>query len=112
MSKWTKWRKLAKGNIYFTNFDNPSFSCYELGLKTSQGETKTPVYVGYTTNEDKRMEDYGCVGSHLKKIIDSKLGKGFILYYRAQAKKTSKQAKRCEKKLLSKHYYCWNTQLK
>jgi hypothetical protein len=103
---------LAKQDDYFgdsLDYDGPS--CYELGIKTPDGKTITRVYVGHTKNEERRMYEYGFYGAHLYNKIDKALGKGFILHYRAQAKKTTSQAKRMEKQLLRKRYYAWNTQV-
>lgn len=114
MARWTEWKKIAKGDQWYTdelNYEGPS--CYELGIKRFWllPIQPVPVYAGETKNEKKRLSQYSHKNSHLYKIIKYHLTKGYTLYYRAQAKKTKEEAKQMQDNLLDKFTYPWNIQL-
>ena len=112
MSKWTKWRKIAdEDHWYNDNFDYEGPACYELGLGGPRGGNIRPVYVGETTNEQKRMISYAQHGSHITEIVSESLENGWFLYYRAQALSSKKAAQKMQNSLLNRFEYEWNKNL-
>ncbi len=108
---WTKWRKIAdENNWYDDEFVNDGSACYELGIDDPDEDDIDPVYVGETENEKNRIKAYAQHGSHLSDIIDKHLEMGYTLYYRAQAKKSKKAAKKMQDNLLAEYDYDWNIQ--
>lgn len=82
MARWTEWKKIAKGDQWYTdelNYEGPS--CYELGIKRFWllPIQPVPVYVGETKNEKKRISQNVRGESHLSKRIKDYLERGFIL---------------------------------
>lgn len=86
----------------------PAPACYELGLGGPRYGNIQPVYIGETANERRRLTLYAQHGSHLARIIDDHLKKGFTLYYRAVALRTKEDAKDMQDNLLAKYDYDWN----
>ena len=109
---WTRWRKLAEGRDWYDDlFDYDGPCCYELGTGGPRGGDIRPHYVGETSNEKKRMCQYGRDGSHLAQIINGHLRKGWCLYYRAYCADSKKKAVEMQNKLLAQHRYDWNVML-
>ena len=109
---WTNWRKVAEGREWFgekLDWDGPA--CYELSTAGPQGGDRRIHYVGETTNERKRVANYARNGSHLSRIINQQLRKGWALWYRAQATKSKAAAKAMQNRLLDRFDYDWNIQL-
>lgn len=112
MSAWTKWRKIAEGNRWFSeelDWDGPA--CYELAVGGPRGGGLERVYVGETDCEKRRIADYARLGSHLTDIIKEHLNQGWSLYYRAQIKSSKQEAIRMQNNLLARHDYKWNIRL-
>lgn len=107
----TKWRLLAdKGRWYDDEFDYTGAACYELGTGGPRGGDIQPHYVGETGNEKKRMSQYASHGSHLSRVIDDHLKRGWSLYYRAWALPSKKAAIKMQDAFLAKYKYDWNEQ--
>jgi hypothetical protein len=109
MSSWTRWRKIADHYDWFDDeldWDGPA--CYELSIAGPRGGDRLIVYVGETSNEQRRVITYASTGSHLAKIIASHLKDGWHLYYRAQSKETKQQAVQMQNRLLAEYEYDWN----
>lgn len=112
MSAWTRWLRIATRDEWFDDaldWDGPA--CYELGLGGPRSGVKHIVYVGETINERRRVATYARSGSHLATIIRSHLKDGWVLYYRAQSKRSKAAARRMQNSLLSRYEYDWNLQL-
>ena len=112
MSAWTRWRRIASHREWYDDeldWDGPA--CYELGLGGPRGGIKHIVYVGETVNERTRVVAYARDGSHLASIIRSHLKDGWVLYYRAQSKRSKAAAVRMQDSLLARYDYDWNIQL-
>jgi hypothetical protein len=106
---WTGWRKLAEKGIWYDNqFDYDGPTCYELAIRGPRGGQHTTVYCGHSSNEDRRMLDYGSNGSHLEDIIQRHLEDGWHLYYRGWCCGSKKQGEAMERRMLSKWDYPWN----
>lgn len=112
MGCWTDWRLLARGKEWFDDrFDYDGPCCYELGTGGSRGGNIQPHYIGETSNERARMAQYACHGSHLSKIIDWHLRKGWCLYYRGYLVGSKKKAVAMQNRMLRKFRYDWNDKL-
>jgi hypothetical protein len=108
---WTEWRKIAQGREWSSDeFDHDGPACYELGIRTPKGRNVTPVYVGETANEQRRIRLYASGNSHLEGEIGRALRVGCTLLYRGQAKPSKREAKRMQDRLLDRYDYPWNTQ--
>jgi hypothetical protein len=111
VDRWTNWRRLAERDYWFDYefvYDGPA--CYELGISRPNHRNIRPIYVGETINEKQCLTRYARHGSHLSKIIEERLKRGFILYYRAVAFQTKEQAKAMQDNLLTQYDYDWNLQ--
>ena len=112
MPKWTKWRKIAdKNNWYSEELDWDGPACYELAIGGPRGGNIKIVYVGETSNEKNRVSAYAKHGSHLSEIIHDHLNQGWNLFYRAQTMKSKDRAIRMQDNLLSEYDYDWNIKL-
>lgn len=108
---WTKWRKIADKNYWYDeDFDYEGPACYELAIGGPRGGNIDIKYAGETKNERSRISAYASHGSHLSEIIDWHLKKGYVLYYRAQSKKSKAAAKIMQNNLLEEYNYDWNIQ--
>ena len=96
MSKWSNWIKLA-GKGYWIDYKNAynGPACYDLGIGGPNYGNIIPVYVGETKNEKRRISKYAKGESHLLEIINKHMENDFTLYYRAQAKSSKAEAKKC-----------------
>jgi GIY-YIG domain-containing protein len=109
---WTQWRLLAKPNEWFDDgFDYDGPCCYELGTGGPRGGSIQPHYVGETSNEERRMSQYGRDGSHLSEIIKWHLKQGWCIYYRSYAVRSKAEAVQMQKRMLDKFKYDWNDRL-
>ena len=109
---WTKWRKIADQYEWYDeklDWDGPG--CYELAIAGPRGGDLRPVYIGETSNERHRVATYARNGSHLSKIVNQHLRRGWTLWYRAQATRTKAAAKARQDRLLDRFDYDWNIQL-
>ena len=112
MTAWTQWRKIADRNYWFDDvldWDGPA--CYELAVGGPRGGNLRIVYVGETKSESRRVIAYALHGSHLAKIIEWHLKRGWHLFYRAQTKNSKREAVRMQNNLLAEFDYDWNIQL-
>src|SRR2546426_4125300 len=110
--RWTDWKKLADQNTWYNDaVDNEGPACYELGTGGPRRGDIRSHYVGETVNERRRMSQYASHGSHLSAIIDAVLRDGWIMYYRAIACASKREAKRMQDNLLARYQYDWNVQL-
>jgi len=107
---WTNWRLIAKGTEWYSDeLDNDGPCVYELAISlTNKVGPRAIMYVGETVNERRRMSQYASDGSHLSKEIYRALGKGYRLYYRAQAKSSKAEAVAAQKRLHKEYHYDWN----
>jgi hypothetical protein len=109
MSRWTGVRKIADQHAWYSDcFDHDGPACYELILAGPRGGSLRIVYVGETGNERTRLTCYARNGSHLSKLIDWHLARGWTLYYRAQATVSKNAAKRMQDNRLARYFYPWN----
>jgi hypothetical protein len=109
---WTRWRKLADRQGWYDDvFDYDGPCCYELATGGPRGGDIQPHYVGETSNEKKRMCQYGRDGSHLSRIINRYLKDGWSLYYHAYCTDSKEKAVEMERNLLARHKYDWNSML-
>src|SRR5438874_1449478 len=99
--RWTDWRILAdRRNWYDDDFDYTGPACYELGTGGPRAGRIQSHYVGETANESRRMGEYASHGAHLFEIIDYHLRRGWVLYYRAIACNSKRDAERMQNNLL------------
>jgi hypothetical protein len=108
---WTSWRKLAERSDWYDEFDWDGPACYELALAGPRGGDLRIVYVGETSNEHARMATYGRDGSHLAEIIQQHLRAGWCIWYRAESKKSKREAVAMQNRMLARFMYDWNVQL-
>lgn len=107
--KWTHWRPLADRRFWYDdNFDHDGPACYELATGGPRGGGIEIRYVGETVSETRRLEAYARSGSHLSRIIDSHLRRGWTLHYRAVACASKQRAKALQDDLLRRFEYDWN----
>jgi len=112
MSAWTEWRKMADRRYWYDDaLDWDGAACYELSIAGPRGEGHQIVYVGETGNENRRVVAYASNGSHLAQIIDWHLKRGWHLFYRAQLKRSKREAVRMQCSLLARFDNDWNIQL-
>lgn len=110
MSRWKNPQKIADKHYYCTNIlTHQGPCCYELIVAGVRGGNAQIVYVGETGNEKRRISDHARRNSHLRKLIDDALSKGWNLYYRSQSFASKNQAINLQNRLLSKNYYLWNS---
>lgn len=106
---WTRWRKIAERAEYiddWSDYDGPAV--YELATGGPDGKRIRVHYVGETQCESARIGAYARHGSHLRRIIDDHLDRGWSLYYRAIACTSKDEAKRRQDDLLRRFEYDWN----
>jgi hypothetical protein len=109
---WTRPRLIAvKGQWFSELLDNDGPACYELGTGGPRGGGIQWHYVGETINERSRIECYARNGSHLSKLINGHLNRGWCLYYRASACVSKITAKQMQDNLLNRFKYDWNRML-
>jgi hypothetical protein len=109
--RWTKWILIANKKRYFTQYlSYKGAATYEIGIRYPKGKKVNPVYVGETSNERKRIHAYAQHGSHLSKIIDRHVDRGFTIHYRAIAMTSKQKAKALQDRLLKNFDYDWNLQ--
>jgi len=109
---WTNWRLIAdKRTWYSDELDWEGPACYELALAGPRGGDLREVYVGETKNEKKGLAAYAKHGSHLSKIIDADLRRGWTLWYHATALDTKEDAVAMQNRMLKRWRYDWNIQL-
>ncbi|MFZ4580834.1 MAG: hypothetical protein ACOYOB_20825, partial [Myxococcota bacterium] len=61
-----------------------------------------------TSNERRRISEYGRSGSHLNRHVDSVLSAGKCIWYRAIAVNSKADARVLQDRLLAKFGYPWN----
>jgi GIY-YIG domain-containing protein len=106
---WTKARLIARDRKWFDDlFDYEGPACYELGTGGPRGGGIKWHYVGETANERARISSYARSGSHLSRIINWHLRRGWWLYYRGYKVGSKSAAKRMQDQLLLRFKYDWN----
>lgn len=88
---------------------------YEFGLSMSRCYTRTttvvPLYVGMSTNVQKRHSSYLADGSHLAELMQKSSQDGYTIWRRIRYLDTKLQAERWEARFLTQYDYAWNAQL-
>jgi hypothetical protein len=108
---WTKPAILAFGGEWFDSFDYHGPAVYELGTCGRRLGSLQWHYVGETICERSRLSCYARSGSHLGKIIDDHLDKGWAIAYRAYAVRSKREAIALQNRLLARFEYDWNLML-